>query len=251
MDPQPASPDEMIGASGRDDRPESRAMTEHAEMGELMDDDRFEGFRWRQDEAPREAESMLARRASPASPLIADRHGGRRHAERGRVLGNRAFDEDAGAIAEPGLEDGGDRSSIGARQLDNELVAVRATFAGDTRAAHPGRGGTNAEEMEFTAIADRGTVAQAAASRELGPLGRQAGQVTADPGLSLPEEPLDVGFWMGPAPARRRWDGHDEAVGRMDRQPQSASAGRTAQDIWRQRATLALHERVGRHRCRW
>src|SRR5258705_9207812 len=121
----------MVRAATRDDRPEARAVTEDPEMGELVDDDRFERFRWRQDEAPGEARPAVTRRASPAAALVADRDGGRGHVESGSVTGDLALDEDAGAGAEPRLEDGRHWPAIRPGQLDDELVSVRGVFASD------------------------------------------------------------------------------------------------------------------------
>src|SRR5258705_11782058 len=105
--------------------------------------------------------------------------------------------------------------------------------------------------MEFAAIADRGPVSQPAACRQLRAVARLPRKVAANPGLSLAQEPYDICFRMGPAGARRRWDGHDEPVGRMDRQPQPTRAGRASKDVRRQWARLPPLERVGRHRGRW
>jgi len=220
MDPQPAAPDEMVRSAAGNDGPEARPMTEDAEMGELVDDDRFERLRWRQDEPPRKAQPALTRCASPAAALVADRHGGRRNVERGSVTGDLALHEDTGTVAEPCLEDCGYRPAIWTRQLDDELVAIRSAFADDAGSAGPARCFDDAEAMELAAIADRGPVAQPATGRELGAVARLARKVTANPGLPLAEESFDIGFGTGPAAPRRRWDGHDEPVGRMDRQPQ-------------------------------
>ena len=220
MDPQPAAPDEMVREATGNDAPEARPMTEDAEVGELVDDDRFERFRWRQDEPPREAQPTFTRCATPAAALVADRHRSRGNVERLSVVGDLALHEDAGTGAEPRLEDCGYRPAICTRQLDDELVAIRGALAGDAGPAHPGGRVGHTEAVELAAIADRSPVAQPAACRELSAVARLAGEVTANPGLSLAEEAFDIGFWMGPAAARRRWDGHDEPVGRMDRQPQ-------------------------------
>src|SRR6266446_7232194 len=220
MDPQPAPPDEMVRAATGDDGPEARPMAEDAEMGELVDNDRFERLRWRQDEPPREAQPTLTRCASPATALVADRHRCRGNVERGSVAGDLALHEDAGTVAEPRLEDRGHWTAIWGRQLDDELVAIGSACTNDAGSAGRARGVDDAEEVELAAIADRSPVAQPATSRELGAVARLAGEVTANPGLPLAEESFDIGFGMGPTAARRRWDGHDEPVARMDRQPQ-------------------------------
>src|SRR5258708_32773266 len=131
MDPQPASPDEMVRAATCDDRPESRAVTKDPEMGELVDDDRFERLRWRQDQAPREAQPALSRRAAPAAALVADRDRGRGHVERGGVTGDLALNEDAGAVAAPRLEDCRHSPALRPGQLDDELVAVGSALPGN------------------------------------------------------------------------------------------------------------------------
>jgi hypothetical protein len=241
----------MVRAATGNDGPEARPVTEDAEMGELMDDDRFERFRWRQDEPPGEAQPTLTRCTSPAAALVADRHGGRGNVERCSVTGDLSLHEDTGTVAEPGLEDGGNGPAIRARQPDNELVAILGALAGDAGSARPRGRVEHTESVELAAIADRGPVAQPAACRELRAVARLTGEVTANPRLSLAEEPFDIGFGMSPAAARRRWEGHDEPVGRMDRQPQPARADRAAEDVRRQWGRLPPLERVGRHRCRW
>src|SRR5258706_13447675 len=95
MDPQPASPDEMVRPATRDDRPEARAVTEDPEMGELVDDDRFERFRRRQDQAPEEAQPTLSGGPAPTAALVADRDRVRGPVERGGVQVNSRFHADA------------------------------------------------------------------------------------------------------------------------------------------------------------
>src|SRR2546426_3917179 len=141
MDSQPASPDEMVGAAAGNDGPEARPVTEDPEMGQLVDDDRFERFRRRQDEPPREAQPALTRRASPAAALVADRHGGRGDVERGSVAGDLTLHEDAGTVPEPRLEDCGHWTAIRVGQPDDELVAIGSAFTGDAGSAGRARGG--------------------------------------------------------------------------------------------------------------
>jgi hypothetical protein len=76
--------------------------------------------------------------------------------------------------------------------------------------------------MELTSIPDRSSITEATAGRELGAIARLAGEMSADPGFALAQEPLNVGFGVGPSAARRRGHGDDEAVGRVDREPEPA-----------------------------
>ena len=57
---QPATPLGVIRAARRDQRPERAPVSEHAEMGELVDDDGIEGLRWRKHQAPRERQAPAA-----------------------------------------------------------------------------------------------------------------------------------------------------------------------------------------------
>jgi hypothetical protein len=49
---QPAPPAAVVRSPGGDDIPEARPVTEDAEMRQLVDDDRFQRFRRREDQAP-------------------------------------------------------------------------------------------------------------------------------------------------------------------------------------------------------
>src|SRR5688572_15226466 len=57
---QPATPDLVIGTPRRDDRPESRAVAEDAQVSELVDDDRLECLGRGEDETPREGKPAVA-----------------------------------------------------------------------------------------------------------------------------------------------------------------------------------------------
>ena len=57
---QPAPPLGVIRAARRDERPERAPVSEHAEMGELVDDDGIERLRWTEHQAPREGEAPAA-----------------------------------------------------------------------------------------------------------------------------------------------------------------------------------------------
>ena len=70
---QPAPPRPVVRPPDRDERPEARAVAEHPQVGELVDDDRLEGLRRREDEPPRERQPALPRRAPPARAGIAQR----------------------------------------------------------------------------------------------------------------------------------------------------------------------------------
>src|SRR5260221_1714797 len=69
---QPASPQGVVGAARRDERPEARPVTEDAQMRELVDDHGFETLRRSEDEPPREGEPALPGGTPPARPLIAN-----------------------------------------------------------------------------------------------------------------------------------------------------------------------------------
>src|SRR5258706_1118199 len=138
-------------------------------MGELVDDDRFERFRWRQDQAPGEAQPAVSRRAAPAAALVADRDRGRGHVERGGVTGDLALNEDAGAVAEPRLEDCGHWPAIRPGQLDDELVAAGSALPGNAGSAGPPRRGGDAEAVGLAPVAEPGAATQPAPGRPLRP----------------------------------------------------------------------------------
>src|SRR5258705_373648 len=83
---QPPSPDEVVRKAAGDDTPETWPVAEDPQMRKLVDDDRFEGLGWGEDEAPREAQPALAGGAPPATTLVADRDGGRPDAVAGGTV---------------------------------------------------------------------------------------------------------------------------------------------------------------------
>jgi hypothetical protein len=95
---------------------------EHAQVRELVDDDRVERLGRRQHQPPREREAAGARGASPAGALVPDRDPGSLHAEGRRVAGDCALDGVAGAPAQPRLEHVADGPAVRGRQANHELV---------------------------------------------------------------------------------------------------------------------------------
>ena len=63
---QLAHPRRLIRKVPLHHRPESRPVTIGAQVGELMNDNRFEARRWRQHESPRERDRAVTRGAAPA-----------------------------------------------------------------------------------------------------------------------------------------------------------------------------------------
>ena len=57
---QPAAPLGVIRSAGRDERPERAPVSEHAKMGELVDNDGIEGLRWRKHQSPGEGQAPAA-----------------------------------------------------------------------------------------------------------------------------------------------------------------------------------------------
>src|SRR3954454_14105926 len=165
MRPEPATPDEMVGPSGRDDRPERRAVTEHPEMGELVNDNRVERVRRREDEPPAEHQPTLTRRAAPARSRIADRDRCQPDAERGRVVADRRLDRDRGLRPEPSLEDAVDVVAIANGEADMELEVGRRHHSGNGRSSRCALDDPKA--MEVASEANRGPVGEPAPSGEL------------------------------------------------------------------------------------
>ena len=106
--------------------------------------------------------------------------------------------------------------SMARRARGFNLVLVRAPDALHGRASDPLTRGHQAEPMQVTAEAERGSVAQAAAGREFGPVECLAFEVTAKPRLALGEERPDVSLRIRPTSPAGRRDGHHHAAIRMD-----------------------------------
>src|SRR5262245_52084104 len=90
------------------DRPEGCRMAPHAEMRQLMDDDRIEHERWRQDEPPAEREVALGRCGGPPAALVSDAQSPAAHAQLGRPGEDTLMEPGPRAAAEPRLERLGD-----------------------------------------------------------------------------------------------------------------------------------------------
>ena len=154
----------------------------------------------------------------------------------GRVAADLALDGGPGPRLEPGLEDGRDRAAVGRRDVDDDLVLVRATDPLDRRAPEPG---PRRHEREAGG-GRRGNGSwhrpQPAARDELGPIARLLGEVPAEPRLALGEERVDVTLRVGPAAPAGGRDGHDHATVRVDDDAQAARPRRAAKGV-RERAT--------------
>src|SRR5439155_12028070 len=189
-------------------RPETRPVPEHAEMGELVDDDGLERLRRREDQSPAEHQAAVPRRASPAAPRVAkaDRTGG--HVEGGPMARDLGVDRDPGALAEPRLEDAIDPIAVTAEERDEELIPHLVADAGHRRAA--AARGHDSKAVHLPSKANRGTVGQAAAGRKLRSLTRLAVEVAADPGVAALKELVDGSLGMSPAAAGRHRHGDDE-----------------------------------------
>ena len=140
---QPAAPDLVIRPARCHHSPEPRAVTEDAQVCELVDDDRLERLGRREDEPPRERQPALPRGTPPARPLVADRDRGRADTERRSMAADLAFDRGARPRLEPRLEDRSDRSPVRRGDVDDDLVLLGAADPLDGRAPQPGRAGTS------------------------------------------------------------------------------------------------------------
>ena len=140
---QPATPDLVIRPARGDDCPEPRAVTEDAQVCELVDDDRLERLGRREDEPPRERQSVLPRGTPPARPLVADRDRGRADTERRSVAADLTFDRDARPWLEPRLEDRSDRSPVRRGDVDDDLVLLGTAIRSTVERRSPARAGTS------------------------------------------------------------------------------------------------------------
>src|SRR6478609_6404184 len=122
---QPPAPRLVIGPARGDDLPELRAVAEHAQVGQLVDDDRLERLRRGEDQSPREGQTALPGGAAPARALVADAQRGRADAEGRRMPGDVALDRRAGTWLEPRLQDCRCRAPVRWGQMDDQLVFVR------------------------------------------------------------------------------------------------------------------------------
>ncbi len=221
---EPPPPNGVIRPALGDHRPEPWPVTEHPQVGELVDDDRLEGFGRGQDEPPGEGQPAFSRGAPPARPLIADADRGGRHLERGGMVADRAFDLRPSARLEPRFEDGRSSTSVGGRDPDDNLVTVDAADPLDSRPACAVVKREEPEPVEVAAEPERSAVAQAASCEQGGTFLGVPVQVTAQPRLPLGKEGTDMPLGVGPAAATRRRDGDDHAAVGMDDHAQAAGS---------------------------
>ena len=242
--PEPPAPDEVIRPSRGNGRPERWPVAEDAEVGELVDDDRFEGFRWSEDQAPGKAEPMLPRCTSPARSLIANSDVSRLDPERRSVACDLDGDRASGLLAEPGFENGRDGATLGGCDTHDEFVDLEAGLPGHRR---PSRRPSTVDRLDSKHVqlppeADPRAVTKPSAGGDFGALLGVFAEMTPEPRLTLGEEGLDLAFGMGPTAAGRRRDGDDDTEPRIDRDSQPAGPSRAAEGIGRKPA---------RHRTRW
>lgn len=138
------------------------------------------------------------------------------------MSGDLALDGGPRPRLEPREQDGPRRPAVWGGHPDDDLVLVGSADAFDRRAADPCPGGLDTEAMEVAPEPEDGTIAQAAASIELGALAGLPIEVPPEPRLALAEEGLDVRFRTGPTPAPAQRDGHDHTSVRVDDDPQAA-----------------------------
>jgi hypothetical protein len=150
------------------------------------------------------------------------------------VVGDRAFDGEAGLLAEPRLEDAADARTIARGQRDAELEGLGQDDPGNGRPTTRRR--RDPEVVEIAAEPEGRAVGEATAGGELGSLACPTVKVPADPGLPLPEEGVDPWLGMGPAAARRRRDGDDEAELVIDRDPEMARPRRVTEGVGERRS---------------
>jgi hypothetical protein len=244
MAAQPAAPDEMVRAARRDQGPEPRSVPEHAEMGELVDHDRLERLRRREDEPPAEHQAALPGGAAPAASRIANGDRGGSDAEGRRVVLHRRIDRDPGLVPQPSLQDLGHARAIASGERHAQLEPLRRHDPGDRRATgkprtwrgDPRGGRCDPQAMELAPEAERGAVGEAAPGCQLGALARPSIQVAADPRLAFPQERLDPRLGMGPAPTVSGRDRDDEPELGVDRDPEVAGPSRVAENVVERRA---------------
>ena len=149
---------------------------------------------------------------------IANRACSRNHASRTRSARSRSRASSATRSSGPAdVDDPGDGRAPAGRR-------------GTSRAADGARRGTGS-------TAPSASPPRAASSARCA---RLSIEMAADPRLALAQELVDQPLRMGPAAAGRERDGDDEAVLGIDRDPEPARAGGSAEDVGR-----------WRHRRRW
>src|SRR5919112_2914384 len=85
--------------------------------------------------------------------------------------------------------------------------------------------------MELAEETDGSTVGETTAGEELRALSSLGVEVAPDPRLALAQELVDQTLGPGPSATRRRRDRHDEPALGIDRDPQPARPGRSAEDV--------------------
>src|SRR6478672_7921882 len=85
--------------------------------------------------------------------------------------------------------------------------------------------------MQIAEEPDRGPVAEAASSGQLGPLADLPGEVPPKPRLALGEEGSDVPLRIGPAAPARGGHGDDHTTVRVDHDPQAARSWRPPERV--------------------
>ena len=192
-------------------------MAEHPKMGELVDHDRLERFRWGKDEPPRERQAAAFGGAPPATPLITDADRGGRHVHVRGVPTDLALDLAPGPRFEPGFEDRPDGTSVRRCEANDDLVLVAPADALHARPPSPRIGGVDAEPMELAPEAHERAVAEAPAGGQLGSVTGMPFEMAPQPRLSLHEERANAALRIRPAAAPVRWNrDHDPAVGMDD-----------------------------------
>src|SRR3954471_1043145 len=239
---EPAPPHAMVGAARRHERPEGRAVAEHAKMRELVDDDGVERFRRRKDEPPRERQPAGTSRAPPSGPRVTQGHGRGGDGEGLGMLADGRLDLAARFLLQPDLEDRAVGPSIGGDAVDHELVVERD----DVRSTETGHRRHDADPMQPAMERDPAAVARTAAGRDAPSDVRLAAEVFAQPRFAFGQERHGSTFVLGSDRPRR--DRDDDASVGMDDDPQHTSARRPAERV-REGASRQLGDRggLGRH----
>ena len=198
--PQPGAVGEVGRAARGDQRPEPRAVAEDAQVGELVDHDRLERRRRRQDEPPREHQPALARGAPPAAPWVADVDACRAHAERRRVRGDRPLDRLAArSRSQAARIRSSERRSPGARRTMSSSpcsAPARSTVERRPAARGPRRRGSRCSSPRYgTSPPSRAPPRARAASRSRA----SSSRCRRTHACALPEERLDPRLRAAPS----------------------------------------------------
>ena len=167
----------VVGSPRRDDGPEARAVTEHPQVGQLVDHDRLERLGRGEDQPPREGQAALARGAPPARPLVADRDRGGLTPSAAAWRAISRVDGGARSRLEPGLEDARRRASVAPARCGRRARPRRARRRGSTDDRRvPGRAGIEPQPMQLAAVAEQGAVAAGRPGRRARPGPRPGGR---------------------------------------------------------------------------